>query len=300
MLKRFAYHGVTVSDLDRSVAFYRDLLHMKVERTYEAAGVEIEKATGIAGARTKVVMLRYSDDFGDHLLKLIQWLTPEGKKRFEARLCDVGASHTDICLDRVQRVYDELTHRGVRFISPPVRPFPKVTTAGPRGGEPGGNMFTYMLDPDGIVVELHRRMPHHHHVISDLDRAVVFYRDILGMSVDCIVDISGPGIAEGTGLPGAHLRSAHMVLDTVEYVELHHYVRPEGKKRSEMRLCDVGCSHVAFEVDDVQQSYQELKAKGVRFLSAPVKLKAEVRAEMVYMHDQDDYILELRPAGAPL
>ncbi len=288
MLKRFAYHGITVSDLDKSIAFYRDLLHMRVTKTYDASGKAFEQATGSPGARARVAMLAYTDDYGDHDMKFVEYVSPRGKKVFEARLCDLGASHADISLDKIQQVYDELCTKGVRFIASPVRPLPQ---------EPD-RMFTYMLDPDGMVIELHRRFPHHAHVVSDLDRAVAFYRDILGMKLDCILDIKNPAIAEGTGLPDAYIRSGHMVIDTAEYVELHHYIHPVGKKSTDIRLCDVGSSHVAFDVDNVQRSYQDLKAKGVKFISAPVIEKVgDQETMMVFLLDQDGYLLELRSAS---
>ncbi|MBI2906673.1 MAG: VOC family protein [Chloroflexi bacterium] len=285
MLKGFAYHGVNVSDLERSVAFYRDLLHMKVEETYEAAGDALAQATGLPGARQKVAMLGYTDTSGYHRLKLVQWLAPEGKQRFEARLNDLGASHADYCVEQVKQEYEALLAQGARFISPPVVPFP----------ERPERSFTYLLDPDGIVSELHRRNPHHAHAVSDLDTAVAFYRDVLEMKLDCILEIRGKGIEQGTGFSGVYLHSGHMVIDTEEYVELHHYVTPAGKRSSGMKLCDVGRTHVAFDVDDVQKSYQDLQAKGVNFISRPVHLPAEAPgATMVYLIDPHEYLVELR------
>ncbi|MBI2906688.1 MAG: VOC family protein [Chloroflexi bacterium] len=291
MLKAFAYHGVTVGDLDRSLAFYRDFLHMKVERTYEASGAAIEEATGLPGAHMRVAMLRFEDISGDHLLKLIQYLSPQGKKLFGARLCDVGASHISVCSDQVQQLYDELRARDVKFVSPPVSPNPQRPEA----------MFTYFLDPDGVAIELLSAKPHHAHVVGDMDRAVAFYRDVLGMKLDGTPrDITSQQVAIGLGFPdGAHLRSAHMILDTDEYVELHQYVLPEGKKQSEMRLCDVGCSYVAFDVDDVQRCYEELQARGVELISRPVHLTEEgSRVAAMYMLDPDAYAIELRTSAA--
>ncbi|MFC2052583.1 VOC family protein, partial [Chloroflexota bacterium] len=198
---------------------------MKLERTYEQAGEDLEKATGFPGAHIKVAVLSHEG----RLLKLIQYLFPERKKRFEARLCDIGASHLDIQVDDVQGAYDELRAKGVKFMSAPVYPIPERPEV----------VFTYMLDPDDIVVELHYRTAEHHsHAVSDLDRAVAFYRDILGLKVLMIREFKGQGIEEGTGLPGVYLRSGRMVLDTDEStkiphaIELHHYVHPEGKKQS--------------------------------------------------------------------
>lgn len=287
MLKRFAYHGITVSDMERSIAFYRGLLGMKIDRTYEASGDPLEKATGLRGAHISAADITYQDDLGDHRVKLVQWLSPAGRKVFEKRLCDVGASHSDLSLDRAQEVYDELSGKNVKFISPPVHPILDHPE----------RMFTYMLDPDGNVIELHRRVPHHAHVVSDLDPAIAFYRDNLGMKLDCILDIKNPAISQGTGFPDTYIRSGHMIIDAEEYVELHHYIRPEGKKTSDLRPYDVGWTWVAFEVDNVQQEYEALRTKGVRFMSAPVQLAAVgSEVKMVNLLDPDGYQIELDEA----
>lgn len=45
--------GMTVSNLDRSVAFFRSVLSFTVEREYESAGRDLELLTGVFGARTR-------------------------------------------------------------------------------------------------------------------------------------------------------------------------------------------------------------------------------------------------------
>ncbi|MBI2910323.1 MAG: VOC family protein [Chloroflexi bacterium] len=289
MLKRFAYHGVTVSDLDRSVAFYRDVLDMKVEKTYEVAGGYLAQATGLPGAHAKIAVLNFTDTFGDHLVKLFQYLAPQGKKRFEARLNDVGASHFDICTNDVRQLYEQLLAKGARFISPPVVPMPQRPH----------RSFAFMLDPDGMVIEIHLDTPHHAHIISDQDRSLDFYQNTLGMKLWRINDIFGPGISEGAGIQEAHKLASHLILDTEEFIELFYWVHPKGKQHSDMRLCDVGCSYVAFEVDSVQGSYEELRAKGVKLLSPPVREQVG-EATIVYLVDPDGYPFELRSADAPV
>jgi len=295
MLKRFAYHGFTVSNLDSSVAFYRDLMHMKLERTYEVAGEGLEEATGFPGAHTKVAIL----SFGGYFLKLIQYLFPEGKKSFEAKVCDVGASHWAIYVDNVQQAYEELLAKGVKFMSPPVYPYPENPKI----------LFTYMLDPDGMVVELHRGTDHeghtafsyhHSYTVSDMDKSVAFYRDILGLKVLRTRQPKGKGIEKGTGLSEVDFTLIHMGLDIDESIELFHFVHPKGKQQSELRLCDVGCSHAAFDVDDVQQAYEEFHAKGAKFISPPVHLTADGQeATIAYMVDPDSYVVELRCGELP-
>ncbi|MFC1943700.1 VOC family protein, partial [Chloroflexota bacterium] len=149
--------------------------------------------------------------------------------------------------------------------------------------------------PDGLIVELLQTINHLARTVSDMDKSMAFYQDILGLKVFFIRVLKGRGIEEGMRLPGADLRAYHMGLDENESVELFSFMHPKGKQQQELRLCDVGCSYVAFDVDNVQQAYEEFQSKGAKFISRPVHPIAE-RPEitMVYMLDPDNYVVELR------
>jgi catechol 2,3-dioxygenase-like lactoylglutathione lyase family enzyme len=62
-----------------------------------------------------------------------------------------------------------------------------------------------------------------------------------------------------------------------------------------------GAAHLCFDVPDIQAAYQELRARGVRFRSAPVEITSAANrgARGVYLSDPDGITLELRqpPAG---
>ena len=62
-----------------------------------------------------------------------------------------------------------------------------------------------------------------------------------------------------------------------------------------MRTCNPGNAHVAFMVTDLDATYAEMKAKGVRFKSAPVEVThgRNQGAKAVYFLDPDDVTLEL-------
>ena len=115
MLRSFAYHGLTVSDLEKSLAFYRDLLEMKVESAYELKGEDFAELTGFPGAHSKVAIL----SFGGRFLKLSEYLHPKGRK-YTIEHNDVGASHIGIHVDNLEETYEKLHAKGVRFITPPV------------------------------------------------------------------------------------------------------------------------------------------------------------------------------------
>lgn len=67
--------GITVSDMDRSLAFYIQTLPFKPVSDQEVAGDAYEHLTGVFGARIRVVRLQLGAEFID----LIQFLAPRGR-----------------------------------------------------------------------------------------------------------------------------------------------------------------------------------------------------------------------------
>ena len=135
--------GYTVSDLDRSLAFYRDLLGCEVIATQEKEGGYLAAIVGYPDAHVRMAHLRVPG--GDHVIELFEYLTPAGDRAaVEPR--NVGASHLCFVVTDLQAVYNALLEQGVTsFVSPPV----EVDTGINRGG-----LGIYLRDPDGITVEL--------------------------------------------------------------------------------------------------------------------------------------------------
>ena len=111
-----------------------------------------------------------------------------------------------------------------------------------------------------------------HHVgitVSDIDRSIEFYRDVLGMELESRTDMSGEFISNVVGVPGASLKGANMKAGDL-ILEMFQYVAPVGgKQRASLRQSDVGHYHLAFQVDDIEDAYQKLTAKGVNFSEVP-------------------------------
>src|SRR5215471_714289 len=66
---------VTVGDMDRSVAFFTNVLEFRRVSEVEVAGPEYEHLEGVFGIRMRVVTLA----LGDERLKRAQFLAPRGK-----------------------------------------------------------------------------------------------------------------------------------------------------------------------------------------------------------------------------
>jgi catechol 2,3-dioxygenase-like lactoylglutathione lyase family enzyme len=134
--------GYTVSDLDRSVAFYRDLLGCELIATQEKQGGYLGAIVGHPDAHVRMAHLRLPG--GEHVIELFEYLSPEGE-RPPHEVVNVGLTHLCFLVDDLQAAYDELSGKGVEFFSPPVLVDTGINT---------GGYGVYLRDPDGITVEL--------------------------------------------------------------------------------------------------------------------------------------------------
>jgi lactoylglutathione lyase len=141
--------GITVSDLDRSLEFYRGVLGFELlwRRLYEEP--EIARIVGVPDARGfDIAMLRVPGSELD--IELIEYRGCE-RHSGSARPCDYGTGHFCVFVRGIDALYRELRARGVRFRSDG----PVEMTAGANAG----GKSLYSLDPDGYVLELHERPP---------------------------------------------------------------------------------------------------------------------------------------------
>jgi catechol 2,3-dioxygenase-like lactoylglutathione lyase family enzyme len=136
--------GLTVSDLEQSVAFYRDVLgfHVAYERG-EVTAEYMPRLVGIPGARLKIVGL---DIPGLHL-DLVEYIEPKSGSAAGAT-SDTGNVHIGFTVDDLWNAYRDLLAAGVRFKSEPVSP-----TTGPNKG----GWAVYFVDPDGVTLEMIQR-----------------------------------------------------------------------------------------------------------------------------------------------
>lgn len=140
MITGVNHTSFTVSDVERSIAFYRDLLGMELLSLAERDPIFSERVTAIPGAHLKVAYLKAPDG---HRLELIEYLSPKGKK-LDTQTNHVGSAHLAFDVVDLPRLFEALKAKGVIFKSVPL----EVPT-----GPNRGTLAVYFTDPDGITLE---------------------------------------------------------------------------------------------------------------------------------------------------
>lgn len=135
-----------------------------------------------------------------------------------------------------------------------------------------------------------------HHVgitVRDLEESLEWYQRVFDVKHEFIAEASGPEIAQAVGVPNADFRFAFLRFGST-VVELLCYSNDSDKSNTRSNS-DVGSAHVCIHVNDVQASYEALVAKGVEFLSEPVKVTEGplCGATFVYFKDPNGVTLEL-------
>src|SRR5437762_2676465 len=89
--------GITVSNLERSLAFWRDVLGLELSHRAHQTGEMAKEITGVAGAELKLAVLKAP---GGHKIELLEYLAPPDRKQnAHRRPCDVGSVHVALLVD---------------------------------------------------------------------------------------------------------------------------------------------------------------------------------------------------------
>jgi catechol 2,3-dioxygenase-like lactoylglutathione lyase family enzyme len=147
------HFSFTVADLDRSIAFYRDMLGFELVHVQEQHNEYTARLVGYEGAHLKVAQLAVPGQprgLSTHDLELVCYLYPAGTPR-AIEITDPGEAHLCIAVDDADAWYERLVAGGVSFTSPP-----NDITAGVNTG----GKCCYFRDPDGATLELVQPPPH--------------------------------------------------------------------------------------------------------------------------------------------
>lgn len=264
--------GMTVSDLDRSVAFFEKVLDFRKTSDREVAGKAVEQLTGVFGARCRIAEMR----LGTETLELTEYLASPGRPYpQDSRSNDRWFQHIAIITCDMDAAFSRLRQHKVKFVSTAPQTLPAWN------GNAAGIRAFYFKDPDNHVLEilqfpagkgdprwqsaasLFLGIDHTAIVVADTDMSLAFYRDTLGMAV--------AGTSENYGDEQEHLNNifgARLRITTLRppggvsgpAVELLEYLSPgDGRPYPpDARPHDLLHWHTEVEVPDTQTAFNYL------------------------------------------
>ena len=137
-----SHTGITVSDIRKSMAFYRDVLGFEVSEIFDCHGELFEGITGIDGVHMEIA---YAEAPG-HTIELLKYVSPGDCAPSTLRTCHPGHMHLALMVEDIEAVADAAKAGGFEPMSPVI---PTV-----KDGERKGWRAIYLRDPDGVVIEL--------------------------------------------------------------------------------------------------------------------------------------------------
>ena len=136
------HFGIQVADIERSITFYEQLLGLELVARWTRDQEYIQDLVGYPGVELHVAVFRLPKT--DACLEVLEYKNVE-RSPVDSRTANPGTAHLCLYVDDLEAVYDRLNEAGVEFVSEP-----KTPTVPPNQG----GRVVYMLDPDGIRIEL--------------------------------------------------------------------------------------------------------------------------------------------------
>lgn len=234
--------GLTVSDADRSIAFFTSVLDFELVSDEEVTGDEFDRQTGVFGVRLRVVKLK----LGTEAVELTEFLSPRGREYpADTRSTDRWFQHAAVVVRDIDEAYRRLRKHKVLHVSPAVQTLPEWNKAA------AGIRAFYFKDPDGHPLELIQfpsgkgdprwqkptdrlflGIDHTAVVVADTDASVAFYRDRLGMKVTGGSENYGPEQERLNAVFGARLRITTLRAESGPGVELLEYLAPHDGREA--------------------------------------------------------------------
>lgn len=281
--------GFTVSDMDRSLVFYTQVLPFVKTADLEIDGRAFELLSGVFGARARVVRLA----LGDEQIELTEYRAPRGRPvPADLRSNDRSFQHVAIIVRDMTQAYARLRSHGVMHASTGPQRLPDWNR------NAGGIEAFYFRDPDGHFLEIlhfpegkglqkwHRPgkdlflgIDHTALVVDNTDASLAFYRDSLGLAVAGESENYDTEQEHLNNVFGARLRITALRSSEGPGIELLEYLAPrDGRAAPEdQRANDVAHWQTTLVVDSLDSLLPLARAHRVALVSpTPVDLGASL------------------------
>jgi predicted enzyme related to lactoylglutathione lyase len=136
-----AHTGVCVPDCEAAVAFYRDVLGLRVlspPYVMDGDAIRNDMSELVSDPAMKAAIVGF-DGGGDRVLEVIEYLNVDGgAERVNAGVADHGLSHVGLICDDIEATRADLERKGVKFLVDGIADLVGVRT-------------TWFVDPWGVV-----------------------------------------------------------------------------------------------------------------------------------------------------
>lgn len=145
--------AIGVTDMDRALVFYRDVLGLRVDadwqqRLSEDEGRELHRGRAID---RRCVWLRWGDGEHQSAINLDELRSPRPEDR-RSDIYDLGVHHVSLWVDDIEQIVERARANGYEVI------MPHYSGTEPYGEAPGGRIQSVFLkDPDGNLIQCDRR-----------------------------------------------------------------------------------------------------------------------------------------------
>jgi catechol 2,3-dioxygenase-like lactoylglutathione lyase family enzyme len=278
-VKKVGAIGITVSNMEKSMQFYRGVLGFKKISDKEFYGEPYEKLQGIFGLRMRVVRMQ----LGAEQIELTDYLTSGGRSIPENfRSNDLAFQHIAIAVSDMDKAYAVLRKHMVMHVStgPQTIPASNVAAAGVKAfyfHDPDMHNLELIYFPKGkgrakwqtIKGRLFMGIDHTAIATSSTASSLQFYEGLLGImrkgdSWNMGMEQAHLNFVEGASLHITGLRSpAGPGIEFLEYLE----PGPGKVYPADSRTDDIWHWQTRLLVDDVQSLYKKLQLAGYTFIS---------------------------------
>ena len=128
--------------------------------------------------------------------------------------------------------------------------------------------------------------------VTDIEKSLIFYRDLMGLKIQRIMNENGDFIDKILANSDVNVKTVKLsVNNNTTLIELLEFKKPKPNVER-INIENIGASHVAFTVYDLDKCYKILSNKGIKFKSAP-QISPDGYAKVVFCEDPDGMPVEL-------
>jgi catechol 2,3-dioxygenase-like lactoylglutathione lyase family enzyme len=294
--------ALTVSDLDRSVAFYEQAMDFKKVSEQTIVNRDFDYVTGVFGSRVRSAELQ----LGEEKIQLNQFLSASGKPiPIDSRSNDLWFQHFAVVVSDMDKAFAQLQRAAVIGISSAPQTIPALNQAAAgikayKFKDPDGHPLEVLYFPSdkgrakwqGHANQVFLGIDHTAITVADTARSTAFYRDMLGFNV------AGGGVNSGATQEqldnafGAVVRITGLRPQSAQSLGLEflQYLTPSGGRPAaiDVQVNDLQHVHIVLQVDNMKQLTEEFTKKQVVFISPQALAVKELQCNQCLMVKDPD------------